>query len=620
MRVPMSSRAVNPEYSDPSLTLTALQVVSVLGAGVFLFTSRFYPIALLPAILFLGVAVFLACYSRYRLLSLITIGIVVSLILSLRFDFLTWGDPWFEYRMIQQIIAYHSLDPSVYPAQLPVMHVIIALISLFSGINTLDLLKFIIPPLSVMGLYAVYRFTKDISSSTETAFLAGLLLLCGTPYLHWTNQGVRETIGIALFALALYVSFKAIQSQKKQYLIIALLLVCGLVLTHHLSSMIFLIIWVAVSLTFLYLICDLTRFRATALFSLLITLATLIVMVLWWRGRLGFAYTKFNHLLNTVYHSEFGILLFFISLIILYLFPLLIPDKIVVLRSIVSHILMRKKIIYSVFIAGTFVCSVVVLNFITGNSGFVLSYPLPMFFNGICMIILAIIGLYYFLEINRLHILAWVAALSLVLVLSMSNLMTFVDPLRFMEFLYIPLAVVAAVGLTQIVHLDPRKKVFPLIMAIFVIVSVVTAFPSVVFWGSTYELGNPFFDTRSLVIQHKSSEISALSWLNNSHAAGFIGTDSYVGYAGAGIIRTSALTVQSLYPFIQQGGYPQSFSQNAQQHYVLILSRFTDYMEFGAQWLGKKQPLDRGNLTKIDHDCNRLYDNGNATIFSYSAQ
>ena len=86
------------------------------------------------------------------------------------------------------------------------------------------MLKFIIPPLSVIALYAVYRFTKNISSSTKTAFFAGILLLCGTPYLHWTTQAVRETMGIALFALALYVSFTAIQSHKKQYLLLSLLL------------------------------------------------------------------------------------------------------------------------------------------------------------------------------------------------------------------------------------------------------------------------------------------------------------------------------------------------------------------------------------------------------------
>ena len=80
-----------------------------------------------------------------------------------------------------------------------------------------------------------------------------------------------------------------------------------------------------------------------------------------------------------------------------------------VLRSLVTRILVRKNTIYAVFIAGTVVSSGVVLNFVLGKSGFVLSYPLPMFFNGICMIFLALIGLYYFLETDRLHILAWIA-------------------------------------------------------------------------------------------------------------------------------------------------------------------------------------------------------------------
>jgi len=605
---------------DTSLVLVALQVVSVFGAGIFLFTSRSYPIASVPVVVLLGLAVFLAGYSRYRLFSILLIGLFTAIILSLRFDYLTWGDPWSEYGMIQAIIAYHSLSPSVYGAQLPVMHIIIATISLFSGINPLDLLKYIIPPLSVIGLYAVYRFTKEISLSTKTALFAGILLLCGTPYLHWTAQGVRESIGIGLFALALYVSFTAIQSHKKQYLFLSLLLAGGLVLTHHLSSMIFLITWIAVSLTYLYLVCDMSRIRTTCLFSLLIAVAAVVFMVVWWMGRLDYEYTEFTQLMNTFYHSDFGIVLFIVSLVALYLIPQAIPDKIVVLRSIVTRILAWKNTIYAVFITGTVVGSAVVLNFVLGRSGFVLSYPLPMFFNGIFMILLALIGLYCFLETGRLPVLAWIAVIGLALALSMSNIVPFVDPLRFMEFLYIPLAIIAAFGLNRIAELAPLSKIFPFILAVFVAVSVVTSFPSVVFWGTAFEPGHPLFDTRSLVIQHQASEISAISWLGSSHATGVMETDSYVGYAAGGMISTNALTIQSLYPFVRDGGYPQDLSQNAQQHYLLILSRFTEYMEFGVQWLGEKQPLDQENLTQINRDCNELYDNGNAAIFSYSAQ
>jgi hypothetical protein len=144
-----------------------------------------------------------AWYSANKLFSVILIGIFTALILSLRFDYLCWGDPWFEFGMIQRIVSFSSLAPGIYPSQLPVLHETIAIIALFSAGDPLLLLKFLIPPLSVIGIYAVYRIAKEVSSSTETAFFAGLLLICGTPYLHWTTQGVRETLGIALFVLVL---------------------------------------------------------------------------------------------------------------------------------------------------------------------------------------------------------------------------------------------------------------------------------------------------------------------------------------------------------------------------------------------------------------------------------
>lgn len=53
MSIPMNSSTIIPEDKDPSLTLIVLQVVSVVSAGVFLFTSRVYPIALVPTILLL---------------------------------------------------------------------------------------------------------------------------------------------------------------------------------------------------------------------------------------------------------------------------------------------------------------------------------------------------------------------------------------------------------------------------------------------------------------------------------------------------------------------------------------------------------------------------------------
>jgi hypothetical protein len=43
-----------------------------------------------------------------------------------------------------------------------------------------------------------------------------------------------------------------------------------------------------------------------------------------------------------------------------------------------------------------------------------------------------------------------------------------------------------------------------------------------------------------------------------------------------------------------------------------------EYLEFGGQWMEKKQPLGKNDLSKIEHECNRLYDSGNAVIYSFS--
>ena len=593
-----------------------LLVGSVISAGILLFTSRFYPVTLVPAVLLLGVAVFLAGYSRYRLISLLVIALLTSLILSLRFDFLTWGDPWYDFGMVQRIITYQTLNPSIYTAQFPTLHVNIAVISLLSNFDPISLQKFIIPSVSIFAVYAVYKLTKDISSS-ETAFYAGLLLISGTPYLHWTTQGVRETIGLGLSILTLYVCIHAVLCESKGHLILSLLLIGGVVLTHHLSMGIFLLVWLAVSLTFLYLVCDINKMRKAVIFSLIITITSLAFMVGWWGVKKGYEFSQFNRLMNSIFLSDFGIPLFLVSLIIIYLIPLVVPKKISFLRSFIQQILERKDVIYKIFIIGTAIGFIVVLNSILGKSVFFLSYPLSMLLNGICMGFLSLIGLYYFLDKGRITILAWVAVLTLALILSLSNIFPVEDRIRFIEFLYIPLSIIAAFGLSRIAKSMGSPRIFQIIVTVFVVLSIVTSFPSVVFFGQPFDPGHPLYDNRSWVIMHQSSEISAILWLNNSHAIGEVDTDAYVGYVARGIIVTDSLTVVTG-SFMRELGYPQYSDTNWQQHYLVILSRMTKYMEFSEQWLKEKNPLSDIDLTKINRECNILYDNGNAVIYSYS--
>jgi hypothetical protein len=615
MPVPSKEKSWLEFFSDDRIYIL-VQVASVLGAGLFLYTSRITVAALSPALILLGVAVLLAYNSRHKLFSLILIGLFTSLILCLRFNYLPWGDPWFEYEMILRILTYQSISPATYPSQLPTLHVVVASLSLFTGMDPLLLFKYCIPPLSVIALVVIYLWTKEISSA-DTAFFAGLLLLSGTPYLHWTTQGVRETLGIVFFILALYISFRSIRDRQPSFIAVSLLLIIGLVLTHHLSALIFLGVWIVISLVYLYLVCDTQNLPRTSLITGIITTTTILTITAWWIGRLTFEFYEFSSITNSLFHSDYGIHLLLVSLIILYLIPVLVPDKILALQTLVQNILTRKKTIYRIMLIGSVFGCIVVLKFVLGKSTFFLTYPVPMLFNGICIILLSLIGVYYFLEKDRLVILAWAAVLSLVLIFSISNILPSYDALRLMEFLYIPLAIIAACGLSRVVNFVKSRIIVSILLVALVVISVITTFPALVFFGQSFEPGHLLYDNRSLIIQHDTTEISAISWLDISKARGVIDTDAYVGYPAKAILFADFFTIRKDYTFVQKGGYPYAVRPSSREHYLIILPRMKQYLEFGEQWMKEKWPLDKTDLSKIDTDCNRLYDSGSAVIYSY---
>ena len=138
------------------------------------------------------------------------------------------------------------------------------------------------------------------------------------------------------------------------------------------------------------------------------------------------------------------------------------------------------------------------------------------------------------------------------------------------------------------------------------------------FFGQSFEPGHPLYDNRSWVIQHHRTEISAISWLDTNKAKGYIENRYLCGVCRTGgLSERILLSSQSAYPFIRDWGYSQHADTNTQQHYLLILSRMKSYTEFGIQWLQKKEPLTDTDLRRINNECNILYTNGNANVYSY---
>ena len=108
---------------------------------------------------------------------------------------------------------------------------------------------------------------------------------------------------------------------------------------------IFTLVWLAVSLTFVYLVCDMKRMRKNHFFfSLVITITSFFLMVGWWSTtKGGVEFSQFNGLMNSIFFCDYGIppisrQVFSLS----FLFPYLFRKKILSLRSHVQYILQKK--------------------------------------------------------------------------------------------------------------------------------------------------------------------------------------------------------------------------------------------------------------------------------------
>jgi hypothetical protein len=265
-------------------------------------------------------------------------------------------------------------------------------------------------------------------------------------------------------------------------------------------------------------------------------------------------------------------------------------------------------VIYFSLIAIGFVCDGLIIHFLLGKSLFILNYPLLFFFNGVIMMLLALIGLRNTLFLDKIPILSWMAGLGLVFVfciLKISSLVyVVVDPLRYIEFIYPPLAIISATGFLVLTG-NLGQKYRATLLALICLVSLVVAFPSTVFWGQVYPPSDIRHDLRALVISHPDSEIMALDHLREAGARGVLHTDLYVGYAALQLENLTIDDYQRIDPARIWG----------EGDFVLLTDRMTKYAEFGEWLLAARSPLKNEEMSGIEENLSRVYDNGDAWIY-----
>ncbi|PWR74713.1 glycosyltransferase family 39 protein [Methanospirillum lacunae] len=588
--------------------------VSCAAAACILLLSRIYPSLAPLSLICFGIAV-LSCISCQRPgSSLVIIAATTALILSFRFPYLTWGDPWQDYESVLEVLVQGSTAAAGYRLQQPVFPVVVSALSGFLSISPMTVQKIIIPLIGSLSVSILYFMGREYTDR-KTALTASLIYLASIPYLHWASQGVRETLAIPFFLLSIYFSHRAVRTGRVSDIFLSITVITGLVLAHHQSAFMFCVIFPVMTLAEIYLFKSDTRIRKDAGIICLIMAFALSLMLIWWKFRLTFIYISFIDDINKIspLHTipaiiqVIGIFLIFVCVAFL---PSFYQGVTRPLRCLM-YWLSRKVWILQI---GGFCLAIggliLLVSSLAGYSFIAVRYPAPMISAGVLILLLILTGLPDFLTPKRFPLLLFAAVPLVLLALGLTRALpgiellwnSQIDPLRFLGYLWPPLALAAGAGILRIFKTEKRWKIATVILFLFLLA---TTFPSVVLMGTPFEKGTIWYDNRSFVISHPDTEIQAIEWFKGEKTDGTLTSDRYA-FSAARWLNTQGSSVKE--PIERP-------SPDSSYNYWLLTSRMSIYANF-VEWITQEAyPVTTRERESLDLNTVRLYDNGDAVLY-----
>ncbi|MDD1729846.1 MAG: glycosyltransferase family 39 protein, partial [Methanospirillum sp.] len=497
--------------------------------GVALVSARVWSGAGMLAPLFLGIAVFLVCGAKNPVPGLVMISCSTVLTLAFRFSALTWGDPWQDYESVIEVLSQGSTAMVGYRLQQPVLPGFIATLTLVTGYSPLLLQKLAVPLVSALSAPLVYLFSRKYVD--DSAALAGsLLFLAGIPYIHWASQGVRETLGIPFFLFALFFSVRMMNEGKLKDMLILIPVLSGLILTHHQSALMYIVIFSGIILVYLFCYAGRDEMRRVVWTGCIPIGMTLLLTLFWWAFRIPFIFSSFIITVNQVLfiggtNPVIPLSILAITGMLLRVIPLFFPGGIIISRAKSQVIVGRiYRIVPGIQICGVIAGMVIGVLIISGTFPLVSSYSPLMILPILVIGILAILALDQFFMKERFFFLIWAGIPGLMLVggMTVSKLLfesgyhIEIDPLRFLNYLW---PVITVIGSCTLVRMQNKRLLHGCITCFFVILYV-NAFPPVVFDSIAS-------DNRSLVISHPSQELLAIDWIEYQNVTSEFSSDRY---------------------------------------------------------------------------------------------
>lgn len=374
----------------------------------------------------------------------------------------------------------------------PILHLLVVGVS-FLGLDPLKVFLFfpqILPSLSLIFFYLFLKKYFPIKHSLLACFLITVFI----PHIHWSAQPVRETIGLFLFPIIIFLFDKFVTEKfnQKNFLLLILSLII-LIPTHHWSA-IMTITWLT-GFSF-FLAPSIKKFYQSLLLIIIFTISNLI----YWYYLFPISFTLIK---NLIIHINF-IQLITIAILIFIIIMLKNTD----LNKLKNKDNRRNSLLI-----------IFILLWLVTNNILPLNYPLQIWFSFIIFLILIFIGLFYTKnqQLNNLLAITIFYLFFILMALTFNdfknvNINSFpFDPFRTFEFAIFPLSIIAAFGLLK---LSNRLWYLKFIILPLLILSATFAYPPIFIYGQTF-INTPFYDIRSNIRYISDGEKDLVKWAND---------------------------------------------------------------------------------------------------------
>ena len=359
---------------------------------------------------------------------------------ALGYDNLIMGDTVREYEQVLFIQKEGHINFDFIYGMYPVLHLLIAETSLMTGTDADLLFRFLPQLYAALGCVIIFLLLRELYNP-KIALLGSFILAVYGPHVLWSMKPVRETMGLFIFPLLLFLYWKT--SQDKKYLLPLILTSIVAIFTHH-WTLLLLLLFIGVfvlftdnlNLTFVYL--------ATA------TLAC------------SYFYLTLNSF--QAFFSSFPV---FLAFLLLFIAIYLLMSKYVAgisldtLRKKVKKTIARFNQLNIALLLAFIALTTSFLLLLSVQEYLVYSYSWFFFSSILLLLFFSVVGVIRSLEEYPLSSLAYIAILCAYTFLMFAGLMInyqYFDPGRIAEFLIYPLLLFVSMGILCLTEFAKSEK------------------------------------------------------------------------------------------------------------------------------------------------------------------